>query len=92
MALSKDEVFLQHGWQPWGMTDDPYDQDGYLYDSGPDVHRFDGTAFAPDTRPGAPKRVGPIGRVGKDELWFVNQTTDGATRSFSIARLAPSGT
>jgi hypothetical protein len=92
VALSKEEVFVQRGPQTWGTSVDPYDADGYLYGSDPDVERYDGSAFVVDTRPGAPERVGPIGRVGKNELWFVNQTTNGTAHTFSIARLAPVGT
>jgi len=84
LAVSKDEVFVQRGPQPWGTSDDPYDANGNLVAGDHNLDRFDGNAFVEDTRPGAPKRVGPIGRVGKNEVWFVEQT--------SIARLAPSGT
>ncbi len=82
-ALSKDEVFVRRGAGT-------YDPDGYV--SVDNFSRFDGTSFAPDARPGAPTRVGALGRVGKNELWLVHQPASGATRTLRIARLAPEGT
>ncbi|MBS2014848.1 MAG: hypothetical protein JST00_18305 [Deltaproteobacteria bacterium] len=91
-AVSK--TGLQHydgsSWKdvsfPGGTSDPPrtvtaLSKDEVIVTTYSDVYRWDGSAFVKESRSGAPKSVGKVGRIGKNEAWLASST--------EIGRLAP---
>ncbi|MBX3191145.1 MAG: hypothetical protein KF819_29380 [Labilithrix sp.] len=93
-AIGKDAVMHYDGkaWSevawPGGSSDEPRTlaalaKDEVIIGTYSNVYRYDGKAFAKESRASAPKAASAVGRIGKDEAWFVTST--------QISRLAPKG-